>query len=110
MGPLEGISPKVVAKLIKDLNYPNARIRKYAAFTLGTLCDHKAVLVLIRCLESHSDTVRARRYFACALGIIGDSSALPTLEYMAKDCDNIYLHKELLKAISRVNEKRIQPL
>src|SRR5207244_3031564 len=69
--PLEDIPPEVIGKLVTNLEHPTARVRKFTAFTLGRTQASESAPGLIKLLENQSDTVRARRYAAAALGIIG---------------------------------------
>lgn len=106
VGTLEEIDSGVIDSLVKNLENPNARIRKYAAFILGRIRTPKAIPGLIRLLENPNESVRARRYTAAALGLIGDPSALPILEDIAQSSENEYIYQDCSRAIERIEGER----
>lgn len=70
---------------LRKLDSRIAGVRSHAAWQLGRLRDARAVLLLIRLLESDaSEDVRLTA--AWALGELGDPTAIPALE-TARDCD-----------------------
>ncbi|MDT4897436.1 MAG: hypothetical protein QOH25_2513 [Acidobacteriota bacterium] len=102
--PLEDIDQQVVNKVVKNLNHSNSRIRKFAAFSLGRIRALESVPGLITLLDNSDESIRARRYAAAALGIIGSPSALTTLQSIAEHNESEILRQECLKASQRIME------
>lgn len=94
----------VVSALIKNLESPNLRVRKYATFILGRIGNKKAVPYLIEILQKEKD-IRTRLYAAAALGIIGDEKAMEILSYVAENDDNPFLQEECKKSLKMISGK-----
>lgn len=101
--PIEEIEPEVIAAVVRNLEHPNRRVRKFAAFALGRMRAREGVNGLIELLGDSSENVRTRRYAAAALGIIGSASAIPSLSRIGSE-ENEYLQHECSRAIDRIRE------
>ena len=104
VGPLQGVDPEVIRKVIKNLEHPHPRIRKFAAFTLGRTRAVEGVAGIVALLGNAGEGVRARRYAAAALGIIGSPDAVAALQQVVVDSPSERLRLDCLKAIERIQK------
>jgi hypothetical protein len=103
VGPIEKVDSTVVARVVQNLEHPDRRVRKFAAFVLGRMRVPEGVDGLISVLEDSSENVRTRRYAAAALGFIGSSLAIHSLERIGPG-ENEFLQRECSTAIDRIRE------
>ena len=120
VGPYEDVDDDVIAGLVENLEHHNTRIRKFTVFLLGRTRSPACMPGLVRFLENPGETIRARRYAAAALGLVGRSlarsasaggaaarkirqRALSVLNEIASGSADDHLRQECLKAIEEID-------
>lgn len=80
---------------------PNDFVKRAAAQSLGRIKSRAGVAVLINTLSNEANDMDVRREAATALGLIGDSSAVPTLQAAYTSSDP-YLSEAAGAALKRI--------
>lgn len=96
IGDIRAIGP--IIKTLKDEDY---HVREAAALSLGTF-DYNSTKLLIKLLKDKNDSVRYAG--ALSLSIIGDESAIPSLEKAACDKNQV-VQKVATLAVSEIKKR-----
>jgi len=91
-----------ITRLTQILKHdPSYKVRLQVAITLGKLRDRRAVPALLGALNDANTTVRA--VAAGALGQIGDASAKPALQTLARKTRNAFVRQQARKALAKLS-------
>jgi HEAT repeat protein len=81
-------------------------VLRSAVRSLGQIRSHAGVPALIAVLENSANSADTRREAADALGVLGDSSALPALQAAHSSADDPYLAEAARAAIRKIGRAR----